>query len=90
MSGRCGFEEKEEMSVCGEIRLVTPGKWVSKKAGTVEGLHSRVEMWAEGRKRVHVKDPSCYLLVCDYNRGAWVRDNARNGDEHEFFAGPDM
>lgn len=42
----------------GEIREVTPGKWVSKNEGSDEGLFSRVAKWADGRKSVQVKDPS--------------------------------
>lgn len=63
MRGRWGFEVKDEMSFAGEMSEVTPGKCVSKKVGTEEGLLSKVDMWEEGRKSVHVKDPSYCLLA---------------------------
>jgi hypothetical protein len=47
------------MRLVGGIRDVTPGKWVLKKVGTLLGSGSRREKCEEGRKRVHVKDPSC-------------------------------
>ena len=59
IKGRCGFCVNDWMRLVGRIRFVTPGKWVLKKEGTVLGSDSRVEKCEEGRKRVHVKDPSC-------------------------------
>lgn len=50
---------KELIREEGGIRAVTPGKWVSKKDGNVDGSDSRVLKWEDGRKRVQVKDPSC-------------------------------
>jgi hypothetical protein len=49
---------KDEIRSEGGIREVTPGKWVSKNEGREEGLFSRSEKWADGRKSVQVKDPS--------------------------------
>jgi hypothetical protein len=37
---------------------VTPGKWLSKKDGTLAGLLSRSEKSLLGMKSVHVKEPS--------------------------------
>lgn len=50
---------KESISEDGGIRSVTPGKWVSKNWGrSVEGDVERWEKCAEGRKSVHVNEPS--------------------------------
>lgn len=81
---------KEVMSECSGMRDVTPGKWVLKNERRDEGSFSRVVKWEEGRKRVHVKEPSWITLVtCDWEKKEGCYQ-ARNGDEHEFFAGPDM
>ncbi len=48
----------EEISSVGGMMDVTPGKLVSKKVGRDEGSDSRVLKREEGRKRVHVKEPS--------------------------------
>jgi hypothetical protein len=56
--GRWGFELKAAMSVVGRMRDVTPGKWASKKDGREVGFCDRLAKCAEGRKRVHVKEPS--------------------------------
>lgn len=58
MRGRWGFDLKEWIREVGGMRVVTPGKWVLKKVGMVEGSFSRVVRCEEGRKRVHVKEPS--------------------------------
>lgn len=63
MRGRWGFDLKELIREAGEMRAVTPGKWVSKKVGMVEGSVSSVERCEEGRKRVHVKEPSYTKLA---------------------------
>ena len=49
---------KEWIREVGGMRVVTPGKWVLKKVEMVEGSFSRVVRCEEGRKRVHVKEPS--------------------------------
>jgi hypothetical protein len=59
MSGRWGFDLKEEMRSEGGMNEVTPGKWMSKNEGSSEGRSSRVAKWEDGRKSVQVKDPSC-------------------------------
>lgn len=61
--GRCGFDVKEVTRSEGEMREVTPGKWVLKKVGMVSGVAARVEKWEEGMKSVQVKEPSWILLV---------------------------
>lgn len=48
---------KEWMSRGSGIKSVTPGKWVLKKSGSLEGSSSRVVKWEDGRKRVHVNEP---------------------------------
>lgn len=48
----------EAMRTCGSMRVVTPGKLLSKKAGTVVGFFSRAAKCDEGKKRVHVKEKS--------------------------------
>ena len=63
MRGRWGFDLKELIREVGWMRVVTPGKWVSKKVGMVEGSVSRVERCEEGRKSVHVKEPSYTKLA---------------------------
>lgn len=78
------------MRAVGGIRDVTPGKWVLKKDGTEPGCDSRREKCEEGRKRVHVKDPSCGLLVLFYLLIGGDTYGRGNGDEHEFLPGPDV
>lgn len=58
MSGRWGLLSNEVIRVEGSMREETPGKWASKKAGTELRSDSRAAKCPEGRKRVHVKQPS--------------------------------
>lgn len=50
--------KNELTSASGSITEVTPGKCLSKNVGTVVGSPSSCSNRAEGRKRVHVKEPS--------------------------------
>lgn len=54
------------------MRLVTPGKCLSKKAGRVEGEADREEKCAEGRKSVHVNEPSCVCVSVRKRTGEGV------------------
>lgn len=59
MSGRWGFVVNDSISDVGGMWFVTPGKWVSKNSGSkVVGDVERCAKCADGRKRVHVNDPS--------------------------------
>ena len=58
INGRWGLCVKEEIREEGLMKDVTPGKCVSKKEGRECGSDSRMEKCEEGRKRVHVKEPS--------------------------------
>ena len=59
MSGRCGLVLKDEMRFPGGMRVVTPGKWALKNAGSDSGSLSSMVKWEEGKKRVQVNEPSC-------------------------------
>lgn len=48
----------DEIRSDGEIREVTPGKFMSKKLGTDMGSSSSMLKCLEGKKSVQVKDPS--------------------------------
>ncbi len=52
------MDVKDLISSGPAIRVVTPGKWVSKKVGREEGSASRVEKCEEGMNSVQVKEPS--------------------------------
>ncbi len=58
MSGRCGFVLKDEMRFPGVIRVVTPGKRLSKNVGSDAGSFSSVAKWDDGKKSVQVNEPS--------------------------------
>lgn len=49
---------KDAIRFCGVINEVTPGNWSSKNCGTRFGSSSSEAKCEEGRKRVHVNDPS--------------------------------
>lgn len=82
---------KEAIREEGGMWDVTPGKCVSKKVGRVVGEAERVVKCEEGRKRVHVKEPS-FKDSCQFEYGwkGWGTYRAGDGDEHEFLAWPDM
>jgi hypothetical protein len=63
IKGRWGFDVKEVIKSEGEMREVTPGKWVLKKVGMVDGVAARLEKREEGMKSVQVKEPSWVLLA---------------------------
>ena len=67
---------KEVMRSEGWMREVTPGKLVLKKDGTELGSFSRAMKCVDGRKSVHVNEPSYILSELRLDFGG--RGNARS------------
>lgn len=78
IKGRCGLLVKESIRADSVIREgTTPGKLVLKNAGRLEEEAPRVAKCEEGRKRVHVNEPSCFMSVRENGSGKRGRGDER-------------